>query len=314
MPSLYKLFGVSNPSVKKLLLWRQGDEDERWAEKAIESLIKKLKSKSNSVDLLDNVLATQNPASPCITIPRSLDGRLQVLHRKGLPHVIYCRIFRWPDLQSQHEIKSVEHCRAPFSKSLPDVCINPFHYERVEASVPPPVLVPREPEFFVKNMPHINQRIQQPGMDQQMDPRISVVQMQQGSFGMSENMQKSAFTPVPFLVDKNWCAISYFELSSQVGEAYRPSTDCVIIDGYANPLTANGRISLGALSNVRRTPESDAVLGHIGAGIQLFNHLGDVYLENVSPSSVFIQSSNLNFIRNFNPKAVVRVSAGSFYS
>lgn len=39
----------------------------------------------------------------CVTIPRSLDGRLQVSHRKGLPHVIYCRVWRWPNLQS-HQV------------------------------------------------------------------------------------------------------------------------------------------------------------------------------------------------------------------
>ncbi|KAF1744090.1 hypothetical protein MXB_4387 [Myxobolus squamalis] len=133
MPSVYNLFGISSPYVKKLLSWKQGDEDERWAEKAIESLIKKLKNKKNLIPQLERALVSQDPNSNCITIPRSLDGRLQILHRKGLPHVIYCRIFRWPDLQSQHELKSVINCQNPFSKSLPEVCVNPYHYERIEA-------------------------------------------------------------------------------------------------------------------------------------------------------------------------------------
>ena len=52
-----------------------------------------------------------NQVTPCVTIPRSLDGRLQVSHRKGLPHVIYCRVWRYPDLQSHHELKPQHFCR-----------------------------------------------------------------------------------------------------------------------------------------------------------------------------------------------------------
>ena len=36
---------------------------------------------------------------------------LQVSHRKGLPHVIYCRVWRWPDLQSHHELKVQHTCQ-----------------------------------------------------------------------------------------------------------------------------------------------------------------------------------------------------------
>ena len=67
----------------------------------------------------------------------------QVSHRKGLPHVIYCRVWRWPDLQSHHELKAEPFCKFPFNSKQKEVCINPYHYIRVESPVLPPVLVPR---------------------------------------------------------------------------------------------------------------------------------------------------------------------------
>ena len=45
----------------------------------------------------------------------------QVSHRKGLPHVIYCRVWRWPDLQSHHELKALECCEFPFTAKQKDV-------------------------------------------------------------------------------------------------------------------------------------------------------------------------------------------------
>jgi hypothetical protein len=71
--------------------------------------MKKLqKHNKDSLQMLDKALKTQGrEPSGCVTIPRSLDGRLQISHRKALPHVIYCRVYRWPDLQSHHELKPV---------------------------------------------------------------------------------------------------------------------------------------------------------------------------------------------------------------
>ena len=127
------IFNFTSPAVKRLLGWKQGDEEEKWAEKAVDSLVKKLKKKKGALEELEKALSNPGAPSKCVTIPRSLDGRLQVSHRKGLPHVIYCRVWRWPDLQSHHELKALDSCEYAFGKKQKEVCINPYHYQRVES-------------------------------------------------------------------------------------------------------------------------------------------------------------------------------------
>ena len=69
------------PIVKRLLGWRKGEakneQEEKWSEKAVKSLVKKLK-KNNTLDELEKAITTQDSKTRCITIARSLDGRLQV--------------------------------------------------------------------------------------------------------------------------------------------------------------------------------------------------------------------------------------------
>ncbi|QQP57031.1 Mothers against decapentaplegic -like protein, partial [Caligus rogercresseyi] len=48
-----------------------------------------------------------------------------VSQKKGLPHVIYCRLWRFPELQSHHELKPVEHCLYAFTSAREEVCVNP---------------------------------------------------------------------------------------------------------------------------------------------------------------------------------------------
>lgn len=67
-----------SPHVKKLLGWKQGDEEEKWAEKAVDSLVKKLKKRKEDIDNLEAALRYPGQPSKCVTIQRSLDGRLQV--------------------------------------------------------------------------------------------------------------------------------------------------------------------------------------------------------------------------------------------
>uniref|UniRef100_A0A3B4AIU8 MH1 domain-containing protein n=1 Tax=Periophthalmus magnuspinnatus TaxID=409849 RepID=A0A3B4AIU8_9GOBI len=61
------------PIVKRLLGWKKGEQngqEEKWCEKAVKSLVKKLK-KTGQLDELERAITTQNINTKCITIPRS---------------------------------------------------------------------------------------------------------------------------------------------------------------------------------------------------------------------------------------------------
>ncbi len=67
--------------------------------------------------------------------------------------MIYCRVWRWPDLQSHHELQPLDCCKFPFSAKQLKVCINPYHYKRVETTAgtyraPPTQLLDRTGKRF----------------------------------------------------------------------------------------------------------------------------------------------------------------------
>uniref|UniRef100_A0A8C9N9S2 Mothers against decapentaplegic homolog n=1 Tax=Serinus canaria TaxID=9135 RepID=A0A8C9N9S2_SERCA len=288
------------PIVKRLLGWKKGEQngqEEKWCEKAVKSLVKKLK-KTGQLDELEKAITTQNINTKCITIPRSLDGRLQVSHRKGLPHVIYCRLWRWPDLHSHHELRAMEMCEFAFNMKKDEVCVNPYHYQRVETPVLPPVLVPRHTEIpaefpplddYSHSIPENTNfpagiepqsnyipETPPPGYlsedgetsDHQMNPSMDA-----GSPNLSPNPMSPAHNnldlqPVTYCEPAFWCSISYYELNQRVGETFHASQPSMTVDGFTDPSNSE-RFCLGLLSNVNRNAAVELTRRHIGNSLPL---------------------------------------------
>lgn len=79
---------------------------------------------------LDAALSSADELSACVPMATHPDGRIQLSYRKVLPHLVFCRLWRWPDLVTHRDLHSVAGCMFPFEPKTKAVCINPYHYRR----------------------------------------------------------------------------------------------------------------------------------------------------------------------------------------
>ncbi|BES97402.1 mothers against decapentaplegic homolog 2 3 [Nesidiocoris tenuis] len=299
----------SPPIVKRLLGWKKSQCEDKWSEKAVKSLVKKLK-KTGGLEELEKAVTTQDPSTKCIVIPsfrpdkgdQSYRNAL-VSQRKGLPHVIYCRLWRWPNLHSHHEIAPIESCTYGFGHKRDEVCVNPYHYNKVEhPSVG--VVVSRVEGAVVEGQGG-------PGTTTETSGYIS-----EDADNMDHN-DSSSLSPTP-AVDTQpvmyceplfWCSISYYELNTRVGETFHASQPSISVDGFTDPSNSE-RFCLGLLSNVNRNSVVEQIRRHIGKGVRLYYIGGEVFAECLSDSAIFVQSPNCNQRYGWHPATVCKIPPG----
>uniref|UniRef100_A0A8D9EL71 Mothers against decapentaplegic homolog n=1 Tax=Cacopsylla melanoneura TaxID=428564 RepID=A0A8D9EL71_9HEMI len=335
------LFPFTPPIVKKLLGWKKGDGEDKYCEKAVKSLVKKLK-KSNGLDELEKAITTQDPNTKCVTIPsvRTDKGTDLGNRSKGLPHVIYCRLWRWPTLQSHNELRSIESCTFGYSLKRDQVCVNPYHYQRLHTPGSlPAIMVPRLSGDTISSsdtpllvdinihceltapentsLPSSAQQAVTSTTPSSMDSPTSPpgYMSEDGdatdalSLSPSPAIPAGDTQPVMYCEPVFWCSISYYELNTRVGETFHASQPSISVDGFTDPSNSE-RFCLGLLSNVNRNHVVEQIRRHIGKGVRLYYIGGEVFAECLSDSSIFVQSPNCNQRYGWHPATVCKIPPG----
>ena len=64
---------------------------------------------------------------------------IQVDNKKAQPHLLFCKIWRWPDLKQHGELHGL--CKMGHGQCMTRICINPYHYWRQADNIPDPAMI-----------------------------------------------------------------------------------------------------------------------------------------------------------------------------
>ncbi|NXE37956.1 SMAD3 protein, partial [Ptilorrhoa leucosticta] len=311
------------PIVKRLLGWKKGEQngqEEKWCEKAVKSLVKKLK-KTGQLDELEKAITTQNINTKCITIPRSKHQILSLSEPLCVPCIQGCYSEAVsPRFLVFHSLYFKAVPCFPFPV-LPPVLV-PRHTE-IPAEFPPlddySHSIPENTNFPAGIEPQSNYIPETPPpgylsedgetSDHQMNPSMDA-----GSPNLSPNPMSPAHNnldlqPVTYCEPAFWCSISYYELNQRVGETFHASQPSMTVDGFTDPSNSE-RFCLGLLSNVNRNAAVELTRRHIGRGVRLYYIGGEVFAECLSDSAIFVQSPNCNQRYGWHPATVCKIPPG----
>nr|CAB3266374.1 Smad2/3a [Phallusia mammillata] len=309
------------------------------------------------LDDLEKAVTDRTSHTQCVTVSisewKTLWENPDVINTNGdsrnmvLPHVWACRFWRFPHLKSAVELSSISSCEHSFEKNANEICIQPFHYNKVEAPALPPVLVPKStepvpsrdqlppiniegsnipnetfsglepsPKFGIPDTPPAGY-ISEDSEAQDPDGNSVANSPHPPTYNSDTEMpyqpnlaaQMLDAQPVAYSEPPFWCAISYYEMNQRVGETFHASQPSLTVDGFTDPSNSE-RFCLGLLSNINRNQQIELTRRHVGKGVRLYYIGGEVFAECLGESSIFVQSPNCNKRYGWHPATVVKIPPG----
>lgn len=264
---------LSSPAQPPLWAAAAGDYDAFCSSpeerKAVECLLKRLRD-SQLETMLRAVQTRGRDGTACLPLPH---GDVKLPREVVAPHVLCCRLWRWPQLRHQYELKRLPWCAA----SPLHVCCNPYHWSIVHKPDSPPP--PYSPLPLEDTYPPIGSTAE------------ASTATTGGRNGPPTEPEASA---------EPWCIIAYWELNERVGPLYRVQRPWLHVTFDERPSVSAGEeqqaLSLHELA--AKSACRDAVVlrtrAHIGQGVTLLQERDGVWAYNRSEKALFVASPTLD--------------------
>ncbi|OCT69599.1 mothers against decapentaplegic homolog 6 [Xenopus laevis] len=191
------------------------------------------------------------------------------------PHVLLCKLYRWPDLRHGAELKRLIQCESFWRKSGEgtSLCCNPYHFSRLAApdsSSPLSIKARDLPRFFLGDTP-IARSVQ--------GGKISSIRGRQDTT-LSRSTNRDGY----------WCKLAYWEHRTRVGRLYNVSEPSVNI---FHDLPKGSGFCLGYLHSETRNETVRRTRKKIGQGLTLSREHDGIWVYNRSEHPIFVNSPTL---------------------
>ncbi|XP_072258703.1 mothers against decapentaplegic homolog 6 [Pyxicephalus adspersus] len=202
-------------------------------------------------------------------------GCVLVTRTGAPPHLLLCRLFRWPELQHPGQLKALIGCQGGTDTN--NVCCNPYHYSRLcGPESPPPPYSRLSPQFEQKPLDLSDSYTE---MDASSSLCISAGDVSDTSLSLDSSKQG------------HWCSVAYWEHRTRVGRLYAVCQPSVSI---FYDLPQGSGFCLGQLSLENRSEAAIRTRGKIGLGIVLSKESDGVWAYNRSDHPIFVNSPTLD--------------------
>ncbi|GMT00575.1 hypothetical protein PENTCL1PPCAC_22749 [Pristionchus entomophagus] len=316
--------------LKKVVRERAIDEAEGeiFLDKAIKHISKRC-LRDKMIENLSECVTSKRRASACVLVKRTSEKHRGTAMDRGNTHLLSCRIFRFGWLLSVNDLKSTPNCPHPYTRKAEMYCINPYHYDPPKAKVAG-VTVQKDrfpfPEKGFTDPPdddYIPNHTLSPDNplivrrkdndDDEMgshDSNFSEDVDMEDATGITEDPRRPGLFTVPF-EERVVGSKSVMERGDLIRKRVDVHGQQFTIDSSTNPHTMNDneRLSVGYITGMETVRDKwlEGIRRSMGKGVRLYHSGGEIYIECLSDSPIFVQSPAANRRYGMPLSSVVKV-------